>query len=87
MEFRYGTSFGGRISDAYERLLLDGMLGDPTLYARRDAVEAGWSFATPILRQWERDTATELPQYPAGSWGPPEADILLAQDGRRWRKI
>jgi glucose-6-phosphate 1-dehydrogenase len=87
MEFRYGTSFGGRISDAYERLLLDAMIGDPTLYARRDAVEAGWNFATPILLHWEHDSATELPQYPAGSWGPPEADILLAQDGRRWRKI
>ncbi|MBI5060168.1 glucose-6-phosphate dehydrogenase [candidate division KSB1 bacterium] len=87
MEFRYGTSFGGRISDAYERLLLDGMLGDPTLYARRDAVEAGWSFASPILKHWEQDIASELPQYPAGSWGPAEADILLAQDGRRWRKI
>jgi glucose-6-phosphate 1-dehydrogenase len=85
MEFRYGTSFGGRISDAYERLLLDAMLGDPTLFARRDAVEEGWRFADPILQAWASDPAPPVPQYAAGSWGPPEADALIEGDGREWR--
>ncbi len=87
MEFRYGASFGGRLSDAYERLLLDCMLGDPTLYARRDAVEAGWEFAQPILDFWALDRAQPVPSYSAGSWGPPEADVMIAADGRRWRRV
>ena len=87
MEFRYGASFGGRISDAYERLLLDAMLGDPTLFARFDAVEQGWKFAMPILNAWEQQNASPLPQYMAGSWGPVEADKLIEQDGRSWRSL
>jgi len=87
MEFRYGASFGGRLSDAYERLLLDAMLGDPTLFARFDAVEEGWKFAMPILKAWERQKDTPLPQYPAGSWGPPDADRLIEDDGRVWRTL
>jgi glucose-6-phosphate 1-dehydrogenase len=85
MEFRYGTSFGGRISDAYERLLLDAMLGDPTLFARRDAVEEGWKFADPILRAWSADQSMPIPQYGSGSWGPSEADDLIEGDDREWR--
>ncbi len=87
MEFRYGTSFGGRISDAYERLLLDAMLGDPTLFPRRDAVEQAWKLTTPLLEAWARENHTSLPQYEAGSWGPPEADLLMEADGRRWRRL
>jgi glucose-6-phosphate 1-dehydrogenase len=87
MEMRYGTSFGGRLNDAYERLILDCMLGDPTLYARRDVVEAGWTMAQPIMNLWDADRESELPVYPAGSWGPAEADIMLAREKHRWRKI
>jgi len=87
MEFRYGTSFGGRISDAYERLLLDAMLGDPTLFARRDSVEESWKFVTPILEHWSMKTSEPLPQYAAGTWGPPEADLLMEADGRAWREL
>jgi glucose-6-phosphate 1-dehydrogenase len=87
MEFRYGASFGGRISDAYERLLLDAMNGDQTLFARGDQVIEGWKFAEPILSAWERDATSSLPTYVAGSWGPPEADTMIASDGRTWRKL
>jgi glucose-6-phosphate 1-dehydrogenase len=86
MEFRYGTSFGGRLSDAYERLLLDAMLGDPTLFARFDAVEEGWKFVMPILTAWQKQT-DPVPQYASGSWGPPEADRLIEADGRAWRTL
>lgn len=85
MEFRYGTSFGGRISDAYERLLLDAMLGDPTLFARRDAVEESWKIVTPVLDRWRADPAFPLFTYPAGAWGPAAADLLIEQDNRVWR--
>ncbi len=87
MEFRYGTSFGGRISDAYERLLLDAMLGDPTLFARRDSVEESWKIITPLLQYWEQHQSKPLPHYAAGTWGPPEADLLLEEDGRAWRAL
>ena len=86
MEFRYGTSFGGRIGDAYERLLLDAMLGDPTLFARRDAVEQSWKIVMPILETWSGGSAA-LPGYRAGTWGPAEADALLQSDGREWRSL
>jgi glucose-6-phosphate 1-dehydrogenase len=86
MEFRYGTSFGGRLSEAYERLLLDAMLGDPTLFARRDAVELSWKIVQPILHGWNEDKSG-LPTYAAGTWGPPEADVLLERDGRAWRSL
>jgi glucose-6-phosphate 1-dehydrogenase len=87
MDFRYGTSFGGRISDAYERLMLDAMIGDQTLFARRDSVEEGWRIVQPVLDYWCSDKSEPLPQYVAGSWGPAEADAMLAADGRRWRKL
>ena len=88
MDFRYGTSFGGRISDAYERLLLDAMLGDPTLFPRRDAVEQAWKLTTPLLEALGRHAITRrcLNTRP-GSWGPPEADLLIETDGRRWRRL
>jgi glucose-6-phosphate 1-dehydrogenase len=87
MEFRYGTSFGGRVADAYERLLLDAILGDPTLFARWDAVEQGWKLTTPILRAWEQGGGSPLAGYPAGSWGPTEADRMIEADGRLWRTL
>jgi glucose-6-phosphate 1-dehydrogenase len=85
MEFLYGTSFLSQSPEAYERLILDTMRGDATLFARDDEVEAAWSICDPILETWSR-TPGPLPQYPAGSAGPPEADALLAPN-RRWRSI
>ncbi|HEV8321971.1 MAG TPA: glucose-6-phosphate dehydrogenase [Myxococcota bacterium] len=86
MEFRYGTSFGTAPPEAYERLLLDCLLGDPTLFTRGDEVEASWRWISRVHEAWAAETGAVLPAYEAGSWGPPEADALLARDGRRWRK-
>jgi len=85
MDFRYGAAFGGRLVEAYTRLLLDCMLGDPTLYARGDSLEMAWSLVTPILEGWKSNAQSRVFPYPAGTWGPPEADALLHADGRRWR--
>jgi glucose-6-phosphate 1-dehydrogenase len=85
MEFQYGTSFGKRSPEAYERLLLDAMLGDSTLYARGDMVEESWALVMPILEAWDRNE-TPLAMYEAGTWGPKEAAALLERDGRRWRR-
>jgi glucose-6-phosphate 1-dehydrogenase len=85
MDFRYGSSFGGRLADAYTRLILDCMLGDATLYARGDSVDVAWQLITPIHEGWVLNKDSRLCEYPAGSWGPKEADDMLAIDGRRWR--
>jgi glucose-6-phosphate 1-dehydrogenase len=85
MEFNYSSSFGGTSPEAYERLLLDVMAGDATLFMRRDAVEAGWQFVMPILEYWERERVLNLPEYQCGTWGPTEADRLIQADGRQWR--
>jgi glucose-6-phosphate 1-dehydrogenase len=88
MEFRYGSSFGFEPPEAYERLLLDCLLGDGTLFTRGDEVEASWSWVSRIHQRWAAETAagkTTLPAYAAGSWGPEEADRMLAADGRAWR--
>ncbi len=85
MEFRYATSFGAEPPEAYERLLLETMLGDSTLFARRDEVETAWAWLDPLLRSWESSPQTPEP-YPAGAWGPPTADVLIERDGRRWRR-
>src|SRR3954469_13119442 len=88
MDFHYGTSFGKASPEAYERLLLDAMSGDPTLFARRDEVEEAWSFIDPIEGAWHaKKDAAELYFYPAGSWGPEAADDLLARDGHAWRRL
>ena len=84
MDFSYMDSFRKSPPDAYERLLLDAALGDSTLFARNDEVEAAWAFLTPILCSCAAQKATELPQYPAGSWGPKEANDLIESDGRKW---
>lgn len=86
MDFRYGSSFGMKPPEAYERLLLDCVLGDATLYARRDMVERSWEIVTPILEPWQKP-ATDFPNYEAGSWGPQSAFDLIERDGRRWRKL
>jgi glucose-6-phosphate 1-dehydrogenase len=88
MEFRYGSSFGVEPPEAYERLLLDCLLGDGTLFTRADEVEASWTWVSRIHRAWAAETAaggSTLATYPAGSWGPEAADQLLAADGRAWR--
>jgi len=88
MDFHYGTSFGKASPEAYERLLLDAMSGDATLFARRDEVEEAWAFIDPIEDAWHaKKDAPSLFFYPAGSWGPEEADDLLARDGRAWRRL
>ena len=87
MEFNYRSSFGGASPEAYERLLLDVMAGDATLFMRRDAVEAAWTFVMPIIEQWEARHVRFLPEYRAGTWGPLEADRLIEADGRHWRTL
>ncbi len=85
MDFRYGTAFGSNTPEAYERLLLDAMRGDATLFTRRDEVEEQWAFIDPVIEAW-REQPIAPPTYPSGTWGPEQADDLLARDGRRWRK-
>jgi glucose-6-phosphate 1-dehydrogenase len=86
MDFSYAKAFGKSSANGYERLLLDAMLGDGTLFAHRDGVEATWALFTPILEAWEKQKE-DFPNYAAGSWGPAAADELLAKDGRAWRKL
>ncbi|MGI8903208.1 MAG: glucose-6-phosphate dehydrogenase [Solirubrobacteraceae bacterium] len=86
MEFRYGTSFMSQSPEAYERLILDAMRGDATLFTRNDEIEALWGIVDPILTAWQDDRGPSMAQYAAGSAGPREADGLL--DGeRRWRRL
>jgi len=87
MDFRYGSTFGGSGPEAYERLILDAMLGDPTLFARADEVSAAWKFVTPIHEAWAKEPVKELPSYPAGTWGPQAANDLIERDGRSWRRL
>jgi glucose-6-phosphate 1-dehydrogenase len=87
MDFRYATAFGVNSANGYERLLLDAMLGDQTLFAHRDGVEATWSLFTPVLEEWAENPQKDFPNYAGGSWGPAAADALIARDGRRWHKL
>jgi glucose-6-phosphate 1-dehydrogenase len=87
MDFHYGEMFGdGSSPEAYERLLLDVLAGDPTLFMRRDAVETAWRWVMPVLDRWAAQPAP-VPIYAAGSWGPPEADRLIESMGRTWRPL
>ncbi|HMO55811.1 MAG TPA: glucose-6-phosphate dehydrogenase [Roseiflexaceae bacterium] len=86
MDFRYNASFGVESPEAYERLLLDAMLGDSTLFTRSDEVEASWSLISPIHRGWE-ESEQPIPRYEAGSWGPAEADDFIGRIGARWRRL
>jgi glucose-6-phosphate 1-dehydrogenase len=87
MHFSYADTFGKSSANGYERLLLDAMLGDGTLFAHRDGVEATWALMTPILEAWEKTPPTDFPNYDAGTWGPEAADELLRKDGRKWHKL
>lgn len=85
MDFLYGSAFGEAGPDAYERLLLDAMLGDPTLFARRDEVETAWALMQPILDGWD-DNAQPVYPYESGSWGPTRAEAMLRRENREWRR-
>jgi glucose-6-phosphate 1-dehydrogenase len=84
MEFSYGESFPEESPEAYERLLLDALVGDPTLFIRADEVRQCWRIVDPVIQHWADDPAP-IPAYEAASWGPTEADRLMARDGRAWR--
>ncbi|MBK8178143.1 MAG: glucose-6-phosphate dehydrogenase [Planctomycetes bacterium] len=85
MEFDYSRHFGSMPATGYERLMYDAMLGDQTLFQRADMVEAGWSVVAPVLDVWQALPPRGFPNYPAGTWGPADADTLLTRDGRAWR--
>jgi glucose-6-phosphate 1-dehydrogenase len=87
MDFDYARDFGTSHSTGYERLLYDCMIGDATLFQRADMVEAAWSVIEPVLDVWKALPPRGFPNYPAGSWGPQEADDLLERDGRAWRSV
>jgi glucose-6-phosphate 1-dehydrogenase len=86
MDFRYSEFFGASQPEAYERLLMDAIHGDSTLFARRDEVEAAWEHVTPLLDVWRDNPPLDHPNYEAGTWGPDASVALLARDGRRWRR-
>ena len=84
MDFSYQNSFSGGLPEAYERLLLDAMRGDSTLFTRSDELEAAWRFLDPVLKEWE--SGHHRPElYPAGQWGPKAAHELLGRSNRAWR--
>ena len=87
MDFRYGSSFGQQPPEAYERLLLDAMLGDSTLYTRADEVEHAWRFVDSIMAAWRQPPPPGFPNYAAGSWGPAEADRLMEGTSAKWRRL
>jgi glucose-6-phosphate 1-dehydrogenase len=86
MNFRYATTFGSNTAEAYERLVLDAMVGDGTLFIRGDEAETSWRIYTPVLDYWRSVGLTGMDTYPAGSWGPPSADALVASRGGCWRQ-
>ena len=85
LDFSYSKAFGGEPPEAYERLILDVMHGDATLFPREDEVTASWRIVEPMLKAWQR--SPQVHPYDSGSWGPEESDTLLARDGRTWRKL
>lgn len=87
MTFDYENAFGDLPKTGYETLIYDTMMGDRTLFQRGDQIEAAWNIVTPILKTWETCQCQSFPNYPSGSWGPPEAQALLARDGRYWREL
>jgi glucose-6-phosphate 1-dehydrogenase len=84
MDFRYVDWFGAKPSTGYETLLYDAMVGEATLFQRADMVEAGWRMVQPLIDVWKALPPRDFPNYPAGSWGPADADALLERDGRHW---
>jgi glucose-6-phosphate 1-dehydrogenase len=86
MNFRYATTFGSNTPEAYERLVLDAMIGDGTLFIRGDEALASWKLYTPVLEAWAAAGRRGMGSYAAGSWGPPSADELLAARANTWRQ-
>jgi len=87
MDFRFGSEFAASSPEAYERLLLDAMIGDATLFIRHDEAEQSWRFFDPVLAWWRDEGTRFIPSYAAGTWGPVEAEQLLLPDGRHWRRL
>jgi glucose-6-phosphate 1-dehydrogenase len=87
MDFTYGSAFNVDSPDAYETLILDALQGDASLFTRGDEVEEAWAIVDPFIDAWANDAPPAFPNYEAGTWGPEEADELLAREGRRWRRI
>jgi glucose-6-phosphate 1-dehydrogenase len=85
MEFNYQEAFGSEPPEAYERLLLDCLMGDATLFTRSDEVNEAWKYTTAILDAWKEKTVSNLPVYESGTWGPPGADEFIGKNGRYWR--
>ena len=85
MDFAYGGSFTEASPEAYERLILDVLLGDPPLFPRHEEVELSWKILDPILDYWASARGSPE-QYASGTWGPASADAMLARDGRAWRR-
>jgi glucose-6-phosphate 1-dehydrogenase len=84
MRFAYRDAFEAVPPEAYETLLLDVIRGDATLFMRADQVEAAWAIVDPILERWESVPPLDFPNYPAGTWGPEDAEVLIGQDERTW---
>ena len=84
MNFSYAQAFGIESPDAYERLIADCMVGDSTLFIRRDEVETSWRIIDSITSAWQNMPASSVSTYKAGTWGPAEADALIQNDGREW---
>lgn len=87
MDFNYASAFGTSSANGYERLLLDAMLGDATLFAHRDGVETTWALFTPVLEAWAAKVPQGFPNYASGSWGPDCGNELIERDGRHWHKL
>ena len=85
MDFSYGQSFTEASPEAYERLILDVLLGEPSLFPQDEEVELSWKILDPVEKHWARSSA-KLEQYASGSWGPASADAMMARDGRAWRR-
>jgi len=86
MNFRYATTFGSNTPEAYERLVLDAMVGDGTLFIRGDEAETSWRLCTPLLEHWAANGREGMDSYASGGWGPPSADALLAENNHHWRQ-
>jgi glucose-6-phosphate 1-dehydrogenase len=85
MHFRYAATYGSNTPEAYERLILDAMVGDSTLFIRGDETEASWKLVTPILENWQANGAAGIEEYAAGSWGPEASEAMLKAAGNTWR--
>jgi glucose-6-phosphate 1-dehydrogenase len=87
MDFTYDDSFGTPSPDAYERLILDAMKDDGTLFTRDDEIEEAWDFLTPVFEAWQGEAPPPLYTHAAGSWGPEEADHLIRDTAKQWRRL